>query len=34
LVERLAVGKQALERLHIENGLECSEQLCAPALYV
>ena len=33
-VERLALGKQALERLRIENGFEFSEELCASALYV
>ena len=31
-VERLAVGKLALERLRIENGFECSEQFCGSAL--
>ena len=33
-IERLALGKQALERLRIKNGFECSEQFCASALCV
>ena len=30
-IEGLAPGKQTLERLRIENGFKCSEQLCASA---
>ena len=33
-IERFAVRKLTLERLRIEKGFECSEQLCASALCV